>query len=53
MRPRVRDLDVASEAEVDEIDAAARAHLDDPRTLVNVQTHTETQNRRQMTTAIE
>jgi SAM-dependent methyltransferase len=34
MRPRVLELGLASEAELDELDAAARAHLDDPGTVV-------------------
>jgi SAM-dependent methyltransferase len=33
MRPHILDLGLASEAELDELDAAARAHLDDPRTV--------------------
>jgi len=34
MRPRVLQLGLASEAELDELDAAARAHLDDADTVV-------------------
>ena len=34
MRPQVLEMGLASEAELDELDAAARAHLDDPHTLV-------------------
>jgi SAM-dependent methyltransferase len=34
MRPHVLELGLASEAELDELDAAARAHLDDPDTVV-------------------
>lgn len=34
MRPQVVEMGVASEAELDELDAAARAHLADPRTVV-------------------
>jgi ubiquinone/menaquinone biosynthesis C-methylase UbiE len=33
MRPRVLEMGLASDAELDELDAAARAHLSDPRTL--------------------
>jgi putative acetyltransferase len=33
MRPRVLELGVASEAELDELDAAVRTHLADPRTI--------------------
>jgi len=33
MRPQVLELGLASEAELDELDAAARAHLDDPHTV--------------------
>jgi SAM-dependent methyltransferase len=33
MRPHVLELGLASEAELDELDAAARAHLSDPRTV--------------------
>jgi len=33
MRPQVLEMGLASEAELDELDAAARAHLDDPRTI--------------------
>jgi hypothetical protein len=33
MRPHILALGLASEAELDELDAAARAHLDDPRTV--------------------
>jgi SAM-dependent methyltransferase len=34
MRPHVLELGLADEAELDELDAAARAHLDDPDTVV-------------------
>ena len=34
MRPQVLELGLASGAELDELDAAARAHLDDPHTVV-------------------
>jgi ubiquinone/menaquinone biosynthesis C-methylase UbiE len=34
MRPRILEQGLASEAELDELDAAARAHLDDPDTVV-------------------
>ena len=34
MRPRVLEMGLASEAEFDELDTAARAHLADPRTVV-------------------
>jgi hypothetical protein len=34
MRPHVLKLGLVSEAELDDLDAAARAHLDDPDTLV-------------------
>jgi SAM-dependent methyltransferase len=34
MRPQVLEMGLASAAELDELDAAARAHLDDPRTIV-------------------
>lgn len=34
MRPQVLELGLASAAELDELDAAARAHLDDPHTVV-------------------
>jgi hypothetical protein len=34
MRPHVLELGLASEAELDELDAAARAHLNDPDTVV-------------------
>jgi ubiquinone/menaquinone biosynthesis C-methylase UbiE len=34
MRPHVLELELASEAELDELDAAARAHLEDPRTVI-------------------
>ncbi len=33
LRPQVLDMGLASEAELDELDAAARAHLNDPRTV--------------------
>lgn len=33
MRPHVLQMGLASEAELDELDAAARAHLNDPRTV--------------------
>jgi SAM-dependent methyltransferase len=33
MRPQVLEMGLATEAELDELDAAARAHLDDPRTI--------------------
>jgi ubiquinone/menaquinone biosynthesis C-methylase UbiE len=33
MRPQVLEMGLASEAELVELDAAARAHLDDPRTI--------------------
>ena len=33
MRPQILEMGLASEAELDELDAAARAHLDDPRTV--------------------
>lgn len=33
MRPHVLEMGLASEAELDELDAAARAHLNDPRTV--------------------
>ena len=34
MRPQVLDMGLASAAELDELDAAARAHLQDPHTVV-------------------
>jgi len=34
MRPQVLELGLASGAELDQLDAAARAHLDDPHTIV-------------------
>ena len=34
MRPHVLELGLADETELDELDAAARAHLDDPRTVI-------------------
>ncbi len=34
MRPQVLEMGLASVAELDELDTAARAHLDDPHTLV-------------------
>ena len=34
MRPQVLELGLASGAELDELDAAARAHLDDPHTVL-------------------
>jgi SAM-dependent methyltransferase len=34
MRPHVLELGLASETELDDLDAAARAHLDDPDTVV-------------------
>jgi len=33
MRPQVLEMELASAAELDELDTAARAHLDDPRTV--------------------
>jgi hypothetical protein len=33
MRPQVLEMGLASGAELDELDAAARAHLDDPHTI--------------------
>jgi hypothetical protein len=33
MRPRVLEMGLASDAELDELDAAARAHLSDPPTV--------------------
>jgi hypothetical protein len=33
MRAQVLDMGLASEAELEELDASARAHLDDPRTI--------------------
>jgi hypothetical protein len=33
MRPQILEMGLACEAELDELDAAARAHLDDPRTV--------------------
>jgi SAM-dependent methyltransferase len=33
MRTRIVEMGLASEAELEELDAAARAHLDDPRTI--------------------
>lgn len=33
MRPHVLQMGLASEAELDELDAAARVHLNDPRTV--------------------
>jgi hypothetical protein len=34
MRPQVLEMGLGTAAELDELDAAARAHLDDPDTLV-------------------
>jgi len=34
MRPQILEMGLASEAELDELDAAARAHFADPRTVV-------------------
>ena len=34
MRAQVLEMGLAGEAELDELDAAARAHLADPRTVV-------------------
>jgi hypothetical protein len=34
MRPQVVELGLASEGELDELDAEARAHVNDPRTIV-------------------
>ncbi len=34
MRPQVLEMELASAAELDELDTAARAHLDDPHTVV-------------------
>jgi hypothetical protein len=34
MRPQVLEIGLASAADLDELDAAARAHLTDPRTVV-------------------
>ena len=34
MRPRVLEMSLATAEELDELDAAARAHLDDPDTVV-------------------
>ena len=34
MRPQVLEMGLATAAELDELDAAARAHLDDPDTVV-------------------
>ena len=34
MRPQVLEMGLASAAELDELDAAARAHLEDPHTVV-------------------
>ena len=34
MRPQVVEMGLASAAELDELDAAARVHLDDPYTVV-------------------
>jgi ubiquinone/menaquinone biosynthesis C-methylase UbiE len=34
MRPQVLEMGLATTAELDELDAAARAHLEDPRTVV-------------------
>jgi hypothetical protein len=33
MRPQVLEMGLASVAELDELDTAARAHLDDPHTV--------------------
>jgi hypothetical protein len=33
MRAQILEMGLASEAELNELDAAARAHLDDPRTV--------------------
>jgi len=38
MRPQVLEMGLASEAELDELDAAVRAYLDDPRTVAGPQT---------------
>jgi hypothetical protein len=34
MRPQVLEMGLASAAELNELDTAARAHLDDPHTVV-------------------
>lgn len=34
MRPQIVEMGLASEQELDELDAAARPHLEDPRTVV-------------------
>jgi hypothetical protein len=34
MRPQVLEMSLASAAELDELDTAARAHLQDPHTIV-------------------
>jgi hypothetical protein len=34
MRPQVVQMGLASEAELEELDAAARPHLEDPQTVV-------------------
>lgn len=34
MRPHILELELATDAELDELDASARAHIDDPRTIV-------------------
>ena len=34
MRPQVLEMGLATPPELDKLDAAARAHLDDPRTVV-------------------
>ena len=34
MRPKIMALGIASEQELDDLDCAAREHLDDPHTLV-------------------
>ena len=34
MRPQILEMGLASETELDELDAAARAHFADPRTVV-------------------
>jgi hypothetical protein len=34
MRPQVLEMSLATPSELDELDAAARVHLNDPRTVV-------------------
>jgi hypothetical protein len=34
MRPQILEMGIASESELDDLDAAARSHLADPRTIV-------------------